>query len=93
MSHFWGPLQSLPRHFTLKDHFGTGRTARTVRLLVIEHRLEDIFLPQEALSEMAEAHSREDGSSPGSNWRTWMEGIRPVFTASLALREGVQDYL
>jgi two-component system, cell cycle response regulator len=45
-------------------------TARSMRLLVAEDQLDDIFLLQEALSEMAESHY----------WRTWMKGLRPVFT-------------
>lgn len=45
-------------------------TARSLRLLVAEDQLDDIFLLQEALAEMAES----------LYWRTWMTDLRPVFT-------------
>lgn len=42
---------------------------RPLRLLVAEGQLDDIFLLQEALSEMSE----------GRYWRVWMRELKPVF--------------
>ncbi|MDX2154788.1 MAG: diguanylate cyclase [Bryobacteraceae bacterium] len=44
-----------------------------MKLLVVENDLDDLFLLQEALSEMSEGHY----------WRTWMRDFQPVFTDRL----------
>ncbi len=52
---------------------GTRINPRSLRLLVAESEFDDIFLLQEALSEMAE----------GRYWRLWMRELRPAFVDRL----------